>query len=109
MRITAAGRGAAQFSKQPVKRQVARPAGHRVVAQVHEAASLEAAVAEPKQPLLCLSIDPGVNAVYDDVVELGEWELQCRRKIGSVKMDVRDCRGSCEAAGMIDVDRHRVD
>src|SRR6516162_3042553 len=98
-----------QFAHQPLKRQITCPARHRVVTEIDEAARLETPINEAAYGVLGLLINPGIDAMDDDVVELGQFEVERRGKFSNVKKNIRDRCLRREPARMVDMYRHGID
>src|SRR6202521_5688939 len=80
--------GKPQLPHQPLERQIARPARHRVIAEIYQTARFEAPIDELAKGALALRIDPGIDAMSNDVVELRQFEIQRRSKIDGVKKGI---------------------
>src|SRR5205807_5267938 len=91
----------AELSQYSLERQIARPTRHCVIAEINETARFEPAIDKPTHRALRHGADPGVDAVRGDVIELRQFEIDRRSKIDGVQMQVRDCRGRRQPAGMI--------
>ena len=87
-----AGEGPGEFARQALKRQVAGPARHRIIADIDEPAGLEMPIDKPAQRGSAGLVDPAIDPVRDDIIEGRQREIGRRGKIGEVKPRAGRCR-----------------